>query len=745
MRDDPRLYRFVSNLLAVVDPATPPDRLHAHIHEQFREALPAHAVDAFVFSLHEPVLNLINFAYFKAPANYPCPANRPLSSNGGLSDWVILNRRSRLWFCDEPGNDLPPPLNPVQVRYGVPLIHDDCVFGAMMVESFTPGFRYAQEDLEFIDQAMQELSRLYRLYERLRTGSFVVNNPSVPFLMCRIQDERVIEVNFRAVEALGYAKDEILGQPFLNFFAEDEREILRERYANRLNGEAVDTHYFSRLRRKDGADIPIEVFVALGDSFNGRPAVIVTCVDVSEVQRVQREAEEDRANLLKIRRQDSLTGQLNQAAFMGEARLALQRLTSVGNGTALLTALVILDLDNFKSINWFKGIESGDSLLRLVAERILNGIRQYDLLARFDGDRFGLLLSNPGSVDAVSANVQRLLSRIALPYELGSSAVSITASAGVSFFPLHGDTVEALVNNAEAALEVAKKQRNKFALVSDEIIQEYVLGLSYQEELKLALQRGEFIAWYQPKFDRHGRIVGAEALARWASPDRGLLLPSRFISTLERIGMIGELGRQIIEQACRFVCQIHDRGFKEFSVAVNASPCQFEAPDFLSHTARLIESLGLVPGTLELEITESVIMNSENFNYAVLDILEKLQSLGLHISIDDFGTGTSSLTRLRALAKYVDAIKIDKSLVDQIGLDASGDAYFSAILNLARSLDTPERKITFVVEGVETQSQADFLQSVGFSDIHLEFQGFHFARPMPGEQFLELLKRSIPS
>ena len=309
-----------------------------------------------------PVLNLTNFAYFKAPGNYPSPANRPLSANGGLSDWVILNRRSRLWFCDEPEDDLPPPLNPVQVRYGVPLVHDDCVFGAMIVESFTPGFRYTPEDLEFLDLAMQELSRLYRLYERLRTGSFVVNNPSVPFLMCRVQDGRVIEVNFREAEALRYLPMEIHGRPFQDFFAEDEREILLERYANRINAEVANTHYFSRLRRKDGSVIPVEVFVALGDTYNGRPAVIVTCVDVSEVQRIQREAEEFRANLLRVRREDSLTGLLNQATFLDESRLTFLRLAGSANGGSLFAAVIILDLDNFKSINWFKGIEVGDQL-----------------------------------------------------------------------------------------------------------------------------------------------------------------------------------------------------------------------------------------------------------------------------------------------------------------------------------------------------------------------------------------------
>ena len=301
MRDDLRLYRFVSDLLGIIDPTTLPDSLHAAIHGALRRALPAHGVDALVITLHEPVLNLVHFAYYQAPGNLPCPPDRPLSAKGGLSDWVILNRQSRLWTAEDAHNEFPPPLNPVLARYAVPLIADEQVFGAMSIESFTPGFSYTQDSLDFFDQAVRELSRLYRLYERLRTGSFVINNPNAPFMICRIQDGRIIEVNGKAGELLGYAPAELLGMSFRELVTEDQRPLLAERYRRHMQGDTAETHYLSSLLTRGGKALPVEMIISMGDQYNGRPALIVTGIDMTEIQRIQREAREaaEAANLAK--------------------------------------------------------------------------------------------------------------------------------------------------------------------------------------------------------------------------------------------------------------------------------------------------------------------------------------------------------------------------------------------------------------------------------------------------------------
>ncbi len=290
MNDDPRLYRFVSNLLASIDPAISPGQLHARIHEEFRAVLPPHSADAFIIALHEPVKNYVNLVYFHAPEGNACPPNRPLASNGGLSHWVILNGRSRLWSIDDANSDLPRPLNPVQTRYALPLLSGDRTFGAMMLESYLPGFRFAPECLNFLDQAVLEVSRLYRIHERLRTGRLIIDNPDLPFMVCRIQDGLIIDSNWQVVNMLGYTLEEILGRPFLDFVAEGDRAALSERYRLRVQGIATDVRYSAHLLARDGREIPVDLIIATGDSYYGRPAIIVTCTDLSELLRIQRDA-----------------------------------------------------------------------------------------------------------------------------------------------------------------------------------------------------------------------------------------------------------------------------------------------------------------------------------------------------------------------------------------------------------------------------------------------------------------------
>ena len=291
MSDDIRLYRFFSRLLELIESTPPLGDLHAAIHELLSRALPPCSVDAFVIVLHDPVVNTVNFVYFKAQKDLPVPPNRPLRLNGGgIYDWVIVNRRSRLWSADDPADDLGPPCNPVLTRYAVPMISEGRVFGAMCIESYTPGYRYAPETLAFFDQAVCEISRLYRLYERLRTADFIVDNPIVPFGICRIQDGRIIEINSKGEEMLGCCLADVVGRSFLELVVEEERDVVAGRYRKHISGQPEDAHYMTRLQRLNGEVFPAEVIVSIGDLYNGRPAVIAICIDVSELQSIQLEA-----------------------------------------------------------------------------------------------------------------------------------------------------------------------------------------------------------------------------------------------------------------------------------------------------------------------------------------------------------------------------------------------------------------------------------------------------------------------
>ncbi|WP_319238871.1 ATP-binding protein [uncultured Propionivibrio sp.] len=301
MNDDQRLYRFVSNLLALIDSVPPPHVLYEAIHAQLRLALPPHTVDAFVIVLHDPAVDWLNFVYFKAEQPYPCPENRPFKAKFGIFDWVLQHRRGRLWRADAGSDDLALPCNPVLARYAVPMMSGDHAFGVMCMESFTPGYVYAPETVAFFDRAAEEISRLYRLYERLRTSDSILNNPIVPFGMCRIQDGRIIDISVKGLEMLGCTAEAVVGRPLLDLVDPAERASVAERYQRHMSGETHDAHYLTRLLRPDGDAFPAEVMVSFGDLYQGRPALVVICVDVTEVQRIQREGQEaaEAANMAK--------------------------------------------------------------------------------------------------------------------------------------------------------------------------------------------------------------------------------------------------------------------------------------------------------------------------------------------------------------------------------------------------------------------------------------------------------------
>ncbi|SDH93069.1 hybrid sensor histidine kinase/response regulator [Propionivibrio dicarboxylicus] len=301
MDDDQRLYRFVSNLLALIDSAPSPHVLHEAIHEQLRLALPPHSVEAFVIVLHDPAVDWLNFVYFKAEQAYPCPENRPFMAKFSIFDWVLKHRRGRLWRADVPADDLALPCNPVLARYAVPMISGDHAFGVMCMESYTPGYVYGPETVAFFDRAAEEISRLYRFYERLRTADSIVNNPIVPFGICRVQDGRIIDISAKGLEMLGCSANVVIGRSLLDMVAPDERVQVAERYRRHMSGETHNAHYLTRLLRPDGRIFPAEVMVSFGDLYHGRPALIVICVDVTEVQRIQREGQEaaEAANMAK--------------------------------------------------------------------------------------------------------------------------------------------------------------------------------------------------------------------------------------------------------------------------------------------------------------------------------------------------------------------------------------------------------------------------------------------------------------
>ncbi len=384
-------------------------------------------------------------------------------------------------------------------------------------------------------------------------------------------------------------------------------------------------------------------------------------------------------------------------------------------------AVIFVDLDRFKHINDTLGHSVGDEILRQTARAMSRELRASDTLARIGGDEFVILLEDEVSVRSVAAVAHKLLAVFAAPFRVGSHELHMTASIGISLYPNDGDTIDALLMNADVAMYKAKEQgRNNFQFYEADMGAGAFERLIVENALRGAVQRSELLLHYQPQFDlASGRLAGVEALVRWQHPELGLVPPGRFIPVAEEMGIIGEIGDWVLRQSCRQLAQWRAAGFMVPRVAVNLSMQQLERNGVVDVVEACLGEFGLPAGLIELEVTESAIMRQTG---RVLEVLGGLRRLGTYLAIDDFGTGYSSLAYLRQLP--VHRLKIDYSFVRDIGRDVNDEAIARAVIGLGHSLG-----LEVVAEGVEREEQADFLRRE-----HCDVaQGFLYAMPMsPG-------------
>ena len=432
----------------------------------------------------------------------------------------------------------------------------------------------------------------------------------------------------------------------------------------------------------------------------------------SDVTAVQRSQEQ----ILFLAHHDSLTRLSNRVLFNEMLHSGCARSAETG------LALLCLDLDDFKSVNDTMGHAVGDGLLVAVAERLRGCVRDGDVAARLGGDEFAIIL-NTGDIDEVTAIARRLIERIGRPYHFDGKMLEIGVSVGITMAPKDGDTPAVLMKNADLALYRAKADGRGTWRFYDLRMDERVKDLrSLQTDLRQALPRGEFYLHFQPIIDLTSkRIVCAEALLRWHHPVRGQLPPAEFIPLAETSGLIGPIGAWVLRQACATAARWPD----SVHVAVNLSPLQFRDQGISADVGHALAESGLAPERLELEITETTLLETSAQNSQTLT---ELHRRGIRIALDDFGTGYSSLVYLRRFP--FDKLKIDRSFVRDLGQDRDSAAITAAILGLARNLD-----LTVTAEGVETEEQARFLIEHGCT----QAQGFLFHRPLSGEQMSELL------
>ncbi len=400
------------------------------------------------------------------------------------------------------------------------------------------------------------------------------------------------------------------------------------------------------------------------------------------------------------------------------------------NRFGTVCAILFVDLDRFKTVNDSLGHFVGDELLRAVAARLETLVRGEDTVSRLGGDEFVILLKEIGNTADAAAVAHKILEGLGRAFRVHTHELFITPSIGVSLFPSHGKNAQTLLTNADAAMYSAKKQgRNNVQVFAADMNTSFPERLKLETDLRRALERHEFELHYQPMIDiQLGRMVGMEALLRWRHPDRGLVSPADFIPLAEETGLIVPIGRWVLEEACAQNKAWQNKGLGKLRVSVNISAVQFRQRDLLETIARALTQSGLAPEDLEVEITESTVM--QNASEATVT-LERLSRTGVLISIDDFGTGYSSLSYLKSFP--INTLKIDRSFIRDISVDRDDAAIVRAIIGLAHNL-----RLRVVAEGVETEQQLEFLRSLE-SD---EYQGYYCSRPLAAADF-ELYMRDL--
>jgi len=480
------------------------------------------------------------------------------------------------------------------------------------------------------------------------------------------------------------------------------------------------------LVRRDGFETPIEDCAAPIHDREGRPSGAVTVFhDVSAARALASVAQEMALQMTHSAEHDFLTGLPNRMLFSDRVNQAI----TLAPRHLKKVVVLFLDLDGFKHINDSLGHPFGDKLLQSIAKRLVSCVRGADTVSRQGGDEFVVLLSEVEQPENAAITARRMLRAVAELHSIEQHDLHVTTSIGVSVYPDDGLDAETLIKNADTAMYQAKENgRQGYQFFKPAMNVRAVKRQSIEENLRFALERHEFSLHYQPKIDlKTNEITGAEALLRWTHPVRGPVSPAEFIGVAEDCGLILPIGNWVLHEACKQARAWADDGLPMGTMAVNISAMEFRNDAFLEGVFAAIRESGLDPGSLELELTESVLMRHVGSTEA---ILKTLRARGVQLAVDDFGTGYSSLSYLRRFP--IDALKIDQSFVRQISTAPDATTIVTAVISMGRSLN-----LRVIAEGVEAEPELTFLRDHQCD----EAQGYYFSRPVPPEQYAELLKK----
>jgi diguanylate cyclase (GGDEF)-like protein/PAS domain S-box-containing protein len=528
----------------------------------------------------------------------------------------------------------------------------------------------------------------------------------------------VIEsANPAAVRMFGWSEDHLIGRRLQQLFPTEGERDHEPSLCKALGGELpslLGPERETHARRSSGSCFPAAM-ILFETAVGLYPIYTVVLRDLSEQKRAEEQIE-------KLAYHDIITGLPNRLLFRDRLDQALMQ---ARRGHTMLGVL-FLNIDRFKRINESWGHVAGDRLLSAVARRIEENVRSCDLVARWSGDEYNVLLPGIRGPEEAMAVANRIRNALRSPIEIDDQTVYVTVSMGLSTYPRDGADGDSLIRQADMAMYQAKRRGADVGEPSTaDLTKTPAAHLHLDAELHRAVERGEFLVHYQPEVElASGRIVGVECLARWQHPTLGLLLPGVFIGPAEQSGLIVPLGRQVLEQACRQIAVWQQSVPGRFRVAVNLSLRQLRDPSLVEGVEELLRRTGIRPDWLDLEVTETVAISSVSRR---LHILERLRALGVRMSLDDFGQGYSSLNRLRRLP--VQTLKIDRAFVRRIRRDARDAAIVRTIIQMGHCFE-----LQVVAEGVERTDEAEFLLAEGCDTA----QGYLYSPPVPLEEFEKL-------
>ncbi len=551
--------------------------------------------------------------------------------------------------------------------------------------------------------------------EDSRQFAAVVENTAEAVLVTDANN-KIIAINKAFTEITGYSEEETLGKdPSILKSDQHDRNFYMAMWtglqtADLWQGEIWD-------RRKSGEIFPAWTTISVVRDNAGELINYVSVFsDISSIKRSQEQLD-------FLAHHDPLTKLPNRLLFNDRLDHALQHALREDNQVAVL----FLDLDRFKNINDSLGHPVGDKLLQSAAERITNLLRKEDTVARLGGDEFIILIEEHDDAQVIAHLAQKIINSFSSPFLIDRHELHLTVSVGISLYPHDGEDSATLVKNADAAMYRAKEEgRNDYQFYTTSLTAAVFERLTLETALRQALLRNEFVLYFQAQHSLEtGKIIGTEALIRWQHPDMGLILPAKFIPMAEESGLIEHIGEWVLYNACEQMQRWQAGGAIIERITANVSGVQFQRGDIVSTLKAVLDQTRLDPKLLELEITEGVIMQKTEHAISVLD---NIKQLGVAIAVDDFGTGYSSLSYLKRLP--VDKLKIDKSFVRDIPENPNDEAIARAVVALGHSL-----QLKVIAEGIETEEQLNFLQSIGCN----EGQGFYYGTPLSAQEFEKLI------